>query len=150
MSALVAGTVEETAFRGYIQGGIERSHGPVMAILVSGSLFGLAHVFHPEIGLILLPYYLAVAAVYGGLAHATNSTLPGMVLHTGGNMFSAIGLFVGGRPERQLPAARSAPVWQTGIDGEFAANVAALAVVSTAAVFAYRSLITAGRAARSA
>jgi membrane protease YdiL (CAAX protease family) len=27
MGALVAGVVEETAFRGYIQGGIERSHG---------------------------------------------------------------------------------------------------------------------------
>jgi membrane protease YdiL (CAAX protease family) len=76
MSALVAGVVEETALRGYAQGGIERRHGPVLAILVTGSLFALAHFSHPEVGIALLPYYIAVSAVYGGLAYATDSTLP--------------------------------------------------------------------------
>src|SRR5712664_3455788 len=46
MSAVVAGVVEETSFRGYLQRPIERRHGPVIAILVAGSLFGFAHFAH--------------------------------------------------------------------------------------------------------
>jgi membrane protease YdiL (CAAX protease family) len=61
------------------------------------TLFGLAHFAHPEVGVLLMPFYLAVAAVYGGLAYLTDSTLPGMVLHAGGNMFSALDLFTRGR-----------------------------------------------------
>ena len=71
MSSLVAGVVEETSFRGYMQTPIERRHGPVIAILVTGSLFGLMHFTHREVTLVLLPYYIAVAAVYGALAHLT-------------------------------------------------------------------------------
>src|SRR5262245_18922096 len=40
MSSLVAGVTEETAFRGYMQRPIERRHGPVVAVLVTGVLFG--------------------------------------------------------------------------------------------------------------
>ncbi|MBI1807164.1 MAG: CPBP family intramembrane metalloprotease [Ignavibacteria bacterium] len=55
MSFVVAGVVEEASFRGYMQGPIERQHGPVIAILVTGSLFGSAHFTHPEVTLILMP-----------------------------------------------------------------------------------------------
>ncbi len=58
MSALVAGVVEETAFRGYLQRPLERRHGPVLAILVTGTLFGFGHFAHPEVGLVLLPFYI--------------------------------------------------------------------------------------------
>src|SRR5262245_1655893 len=57
MGGMVSGVVEETAFRGYIQGGIERRHGLTMAILVTGSLFSLSHFTHPEVGVVLLPFY---------------------------------------------------------------------------------------------
>ena len=106
MSAIVAGIVEESSFRGYMQGPIERRHGPVVAILATGSLFGLAHFTHPEITVILMPYYLAVAAIYGALAYLTNSILPSAVLHAGGNVLSAIALFAGGRSEWQHRRAR--------------------------------------------
>jgi membrane protease YdiL (CAAX protease family) len=36
ISAIVAGVAEESGFRGYMQGGIEQRHGPVVAILVTG------------------------------------------------------------------------------------------------------------------
>lgn len=147
MSAIVAGVVEETAFRGYMQGGIERRHGPVSAILVTGSLFGLAHFSHPGVGLVLLPYYVAVAAVYGGLAYATDSTFPSMVLHAGGNAFSAFGLLAQGRSELQLGNRQPALVWQSGVDAAFVANVFGLLLVASGAVLAYRSLIAAGRRA---
>jgi membrane protease YdiL (CAAX protease family) len=148
MGALVAGIVEETAFRGYMQGGIERRHSPWIAILITGSLFSLAHFSHPEVGLVLLPYYVAIATVYGGLAYATNSTLPSIVLHAGGNILSSFSLFTQGRSEWQLGAQPPVLVWQTGVDAAFVANVVGLLLVSAGACFAYRALAAAGRTAR--
>ena len=145
MSAAVSGVVEETAFRGYVQGGIERRHGVAIAILVTGSLFGLSHFNHPEVGIALLPFYLAVATVYGLMAAATNSIYPGMVLHAGGNLFSAFGFFLQGRSEWELTATPTPTIWQAGVDGSFVANVAALIGVGGAAAFAYRGLFRATR-----
>lgn len=140
MSAVVAGVVEETAFRGYMQGTLERRYGLAPAILVTGTVFGLMHFRHPEVGVVLLPFYLAVSAVYGLLAAATNSTLPGMALHAGGNLFSAFGLLLGGRSEWQLTAEPPPTIWQTGVDAAFVANLAALAVAVAASTMAYRAL----------
>ena len=148
MSAVVAGVVEETSFRGYVQRPIERRHGPVIAILVTGGLFGLMHFAHPEVTLVLLPYYMAVAAVYGALAYFTDSTLPSMVLHGGGNVFSAFDLFTRGRSEWQLSPAPKSLIWDVGPDASFVANGAALVVVGTAAVWAYSALSRAARADR--
>ena len=146
MSAVVSGVVEETSFRGYVQRPIERRHGPVVAILVTGSLFGLVHFSHPEVTLVLLPYYMAVAAVYGALAHLTDSTLPSMVLHGGGNAMSAFDLFARGRSEWQLSAEPTPLIWEAGLDASFLANVVALVVVGAAAVWAYSALSRAARA----
>ena len=111
MGALVAGVVEETAFRGYMQGPIERRHGPLIAILVTGGVFGFAHFTHPEVGLILLPYYLAVAAVYGVLAYLTNSILPSLVLHAAGNILGAFALFTRGASEWQASSNTPRLIW---------------------------------------
>jgi membrane protease YdiL (CAAX protease family) len=148
MSAVVAGVVEETSFRGYLQRPIERRHGPVVAILVSGTIFGFTHLTHPEVGLVLLPYYLAVAAVYGALAYLTDSIFPSMVLHAGGNMFSAFDLYARGRSEWQLSTTPRPLVWQTGPDAAFWGNVMALLVVGTLTVFAYAALADATRKVR--
>jgi membrane protease YdiL (CAAX protease family) len=148
MSAVVAGVVEETAFRGYIQGSIERRHGLTTAILVTGSIFGLSHFTHPEVGIVLLPFYLAVATVYGLLAAATNSIYPSMVLHAGGNIFSAFSLFAQGRSEWQLTAASAPPIWQVGLDASFLASLAMFVVVGGLAAVAYRGLFSAAGASR--
>lgn len=55
ISAIVAGVAEESGFRGYMQGGIEQRHGPVVAILVTGGLFGFVNFSHPEVGRITWP-----------------------------------------------------------------------------------------------
>lgn len=149
MSAIVAGVVEEASFRGYVQRPIERRHGPAIAILITGTLFGFAHFAHPEVGVVLLPFYLSVAAVYGALAYFTDSTLPGMVLHAGGNMFSAFDLFARGRSEWQLAAEPSPLIWETGPDAAFWGNVAAFLVVAALTVLAYSGLARATRAAHS-
>jgi membrane protease YdiL (CAAX protease family) len=148
MSPVVAAIVEETAFRGYLQRPIERRHGPVTAILVTGTLFGFGHFAHPEVGLVLLPFYIAVAAVYGALAYFTDSTLPSLVLHAGGNMFSAFDLFARGRSEWELSAAPGPLIWETGPDAAFWGNLAALLIIGALAVKAYFGLAGVARAAR--
>ena len=147
MSALVSGVVEETAFRGYLQRPIERRHGPWVAILVNGVMFGLLHFTHPEVTLALLPFYLGVAAVYGMLAYLTDSTLPGIVLHAGGNMLGAIGLFAGGRSEWGTSTPSEALIWTAGPDASFWLSLALAGGAAAAAVWTYRELARVARAA---
>lgn len=150
MGGLVAGVVEETAFRGYLQRPIERRHGPVLAIVLTGVLFGFAHFSHPEVGLVLLPYYVAVAAVYGALAYFADSTVPSMILHAGGNMFSAFDLLSSGRSQWQMTAAPAPLIWQTGPDAAFLGTVVAFVIVGAVTVWAYWLLATTTRSARAA
>jgi membrane protease YdiL (CAAX protease family) len=148
MGSVVAGVAEEASFRGYMQGPIERRHGPVIAILVTGSLFGLAHFTHPEVTLILMPYYLAVAAVYGALAYLTNSILPSMVLHAGGNVLGALDLFARGRSEWQASSTPKPLIWDTGADASFWISLVAALIAAAAAVWAYATLASVARKAR--
>ena len=116
MGSIVAGVVEETAFRGYMQRPIERRHGPVIAILVTGVLFGFAHFSHREVTLALLPFFLAVAAIYGTMAYLTDSILPGMVVHAGGDVMGAMDFLVRGQSEWQAsptPTSALSPTIQT-------------------------------------
>jgi len=146
MSAAVAGVVEETAFRGYLQGPIERRHGPVIAILVTGILFGFLHFTHPEVTLVLMTFYLAVATVYGTLAYLTNSIWPGMVLHAGGNVFAAFDLFARGHSEWQGLGPPAKLIWETGADAAFWTSLAATLAVGAAAVWAFGMLARLRRA----
>lgn len=149
MASIVAGVVEEAAFRGYMQGPIERQYGLTVAILVNGALFGLGHyTHHPASVFVMLPYYIAVAAAYGGLAYATNSILPGLVLHAGGDVFSLTRLWTTGQPEWQVSAASPALIWETGVNAAFLRSVIVFVVLGAAAVWAYSALARAARAAR--
>jgi membrane protease YdiL (CAAX protease family) len=147
MASIVAGVVEEAAFRGYMQGPIERRHGIVVAILTTGALFGLGHfTHHPGAVLMMLPYYVSVAAVYGGLAYATNSILPPLVLHASGDVLSLTRLLVTGRAEWQVSGSAPPPlVWNTGLDADFIRPVIVFVVLGTAAVWAYAALARATR-----
>jgi len=147
MGSLVAGVTEESAFRGYLQGPIERRHGPVVAMLMTGALFGVAHFSHAETTLGLMPFYFSVAIIYGTLAYLTNSILPGMVFHAGGNMLGAIGLFAGGRAEWQTSATPGPLVWQTGADATFWLSAVAALGALGAAVWAYAALARVARRA---
>jgi len=147
-SAAVAGIVEEAAYRGYMQGPIERRHGPLAAILTTGTLFGFMHFTHPEVTLILMPYYLAVAAVYGALAWLTNSIWPSMVLHAFGNVFSSIGLLAGGNSEWQASSKPAPLIWETGTDASFWTACAAVVIVGAATAAAYAALAGVARKAQ--
>lgn len=114
-----------------------------MSAVVSGVVEETAF---PEVAIVLTPFYLAIAAVYGLIAAATNSTCPSMVPHAGRNLLSAFSLFSSGRSEWQLTTSQAPAVWQTGVDAAFVLNVLALFGVGTATMFAYRCLFKAAAA----
>ena len=143
-AAPVAGVVEEAAFRGYMQGPIERRHGLGVAILVTGTMFAVAHL---DFTLILWPYYVAVAAIYGTVTYLTNSILPAVVLHTGGNIYSNLDLWMHGQAEWQAPSGAGGLVWENGADASFWLSGVALFIVAAAAVWAYSRLARVARAA---
>lgn len=133
MSSIVAGVTEEAGFRGYMQGRIEQRYGLPMAILVNGALFGLLHYpNHPGAVISMLPYYISVAAVYGGLTWASNSILPALVLHVGGDIWSLTRLWATGQPEWQLSTTRPQLLSETGADASFFVATAALIVLGAA------------------
>lgn len=148
MSALVAGFCEEAAFRGYMQGPIERRHGPVVAILATGVAFGFAHLSHPQVTLMMLPYYVAVATVYGALAYITNSILPSVALHAGGNMLSALSIFEHGAPAHSAGVGAQRTIWATGPDAAFWGSLAMFIVITAVAVVAYYALAQVARQER--
>lgn len=137
MAAPVAGIVEEAAFRGYMQGPIERRHGLAIAILITGTMFAVAHL---DFTLILWPYYVAVAAIYGTVTYLTQSILPAVVLHTAGNLYSNFDLWLHGQAEWQAAAGPSALIWKTGADKPFWIASLSLLLVAAGMVWAYFKL----------
>jgi membrane protease YdiL (CAAX protease family) len=137
MAAPVAGFVEEAAFRGYMQGPIERRHGPALAIVVTGTMFALAHL---DFTAILWPYYVAVAAIYGTVTYLTDSILPAVALHTSGNVYSNLDLWLHGQAEWQAPSGPATLVWTTGVDVSFRTAVIALLAVAATTVLAFVGL----------
>jgi membrane protease YdiL (CAAX protease family) len=142
MAAPVAGVVEEAAFRGYMQGPIERHYGLAVAILVTGTMFAVAHL---DVTLILWPYYVAVAAIYGTVTHLTGSILPAIVLHTSGNVYSNLDLWLHGQAEWQASSGPALLIWNTGTDASFWSAVVALLVVAAAMALAYARLARVAR-----
>jgi len=137
MAAPVAAFVEEAAFRGYMQGPIERRYGVVPAILITGTMFAIAHLdFTP----LLWPYYVAVAAIYGIVTSLTNSIWPAILLHTAGNTYSNIDLLLHGRAEWQAASGNAQSIWTTGIDTAFVRLSVALLVTTAGMGWAYVKL----------
>jgi len=78
-----AGVLEEAAFRGYMLSQIERRHGWVLGILITGTVFFADHHFsHAYATVAFLPFFLAVSTLHGLLVYFTRSILPSVLLHT--------------------------------------------------------------------
>jgi membrane protease YdiL (CAAX protease family) len=141
MSSVIAGVTEEAGFRGYMQGPIEQRYGIVAAILVNGVMFGLLHFpNHPGAVVVMLPYYIAVTAVYSGLTWATDSILPAVALHVGGNIWSLSRLWATGKAEWQRSAEAHALVWSDGVDAAFLSDLGLFAVGAIVTLVSCRSL----------
>jgi uncharacterized protein len=142
MSSVVAAVTEEAGFRGYMQGPIERRYGLLPAIAINGVMFGLLHFpSHPGAVASMLPYYVAVAGVYGGLTWAADSILPAVVLHAGGDVWSLTRLWLTGKPEWQLGTA-SPPVATAGLDAAFGMTAAGTALLAALFIYMCRMLAT--------
>lgn len=148
MASLVAGAVEEAAYRGYMQGPLERRFGPTVGILLTGLVFALGHYsHHPDHMLNLLPYYLMVSALWGTLAYLTKSILPGLALHAFGDVWVLTRQWLTGAPGWQAAPEPQALVWQTGIDGGFIGSLLGFVVFGAATVGAFCALAQAVKAA---
>jgi len=146
-AAPIAGVVEEAAFRGYMQGPIEREFGLFAAILVTGTMFAVAHLdFSP----ILFPYYLTVAAIYGAITYFTKSILPAVVLHTGGNLYSNLHLWFYGQAEWQATSSPTVRLSEVGPSPYLWGMIGAFVVLTSVALWAYgRLAAAAGRTSSS-
>lgn len=86
MSPIVAGVVEESAFRGYMQRGLERVD-PRSAIWITSLVFVALHITHGLGTVIMLgPGIFAVSMLYGHLTLRTGTILPGMCIHMLGDL----------------------------------------------------------------
>jgi membrane protease YdiL (CAAX protease family) len=137
IAAPIAGVVEEAAFRGYMQGPIEHRYGLVVAILITGTMFAVAHL---DFTFVLWPYYLAVAAIYGTVTSMTGSIFPAIVLHTAGNLYSNFDLWLHGQAEWQAASGPGQLIWHTGTDAAFWWLVLALGIVVGAMLWAFTKL----------
>ncbi len=140
MVSVVAGIVEEAAFRGYMQGPIERRHGVVAGIVVVSVVFGAAHLtdWQPDMTIARMFFIVLASVVYGILVHLVDSILPGIVLHASGDAIG-IGLIWWFSTH---PASEPA---QPGLasaleDLTFLINLGVVVVFGVAAVWAFRRL----------
>lgn len=136
-AAPVAAFIEEAAFRGYMQEPIERRHGLAVAILITGTMFAVAHL---DFTLTLWPYYVAVAGIYGIVTYLAGSIWPAIVLHAGGNIYSNLDLLRHGQAEWQASSGAAELVWVTGVDPAFERLAVAFLIVTTAAAWSFVQL----------
>ena len=136
----VAGVVEEAGFRGYMLSQIERRHGWIVAILVTGLVFFADHHFsHAYATLAFLPFFMAVSTLHGLLVYLTRSILPSVVLHAVADFIVLpIQYGVFGNPS-------VSSIWRTGIDSSFLALVGLGASFGLAAVPVFMHLGTVAR-----
>jgi membrane protease YdiL (CAAX protease family) len=87
MASISGAVSEEAAFRGYVQGALERRGLGAWAILVSAFVMSPEHALTQGFVWSTMLFYLLVDGMLGGLAYLTQSIRPGVVVHT-------IGLFI--------------------------------------------------------
>lgn len=86
MGGVVSGVVEEAAYRGYMQTGLEKID-PGRAVVITSLVFALSHIVHGIGPLLLLGPGLFIAGLlYGTLARVTGTILPGMLIHIAGDL----------------------------------------------------------------
>jgi membrane protease YdiL (CAAX protease family) len=138
----VAGIVEEAAFRGYLVSQVQRRHGWIVAVLISGVMFFVSHLGHAYVTLAFLPFFLVVSSLHGFLVYLTRSILPSVVLHSFADMI-VIPIQYG-----LIGHVSVSPVWRTGMDSAFIAYVVLIVIFGILAVPAFRRLANVTKALR--
>jgi hypothetical protein len=86
---------------------------------------------------------VAVAAIYGTITYLTNSILPAIVLHTVGNLYSNLDLWLHGKAEWQAPGGSAQLIRNTGTDAPFWISIGVLAVALAATLWTFAKLAAA-------
>ena len=136
MISAVAGVLEEAAFRGYLISQVQRRHGWIVAILISGVMFFVSHLGHAYVTLAFLPFFLVVSSLHGFLVYLTRSILPSVVLHAVADVV-VIPIQYG-----VIGHLSVAPVWKTGMDPAFITSAVLIVIFGILAVPAFRRLAT--------
>jgi membrane protease YdiL (CAAX protease family) len=113
IASLSAGLTEETGFRGYGLVPLQERYGPVLANIIISVLFVVFHLNQAWAPPLLLHLFVA-SFMWGLIAYATGSLLPGIIAHTVLDIvnFSYWWTDVAGKFEYQ-------PIAITGIDPHF-------------------------------
>jgi membrane protease YdiL (CAAX protease family) len=132
MAAVVGAVSEEAAFRGYLQGLLERHFSPSVSILLAALALAPGHASTQGLAWPTFGFYLLVDAMLGITAFLCDSILPGIVVHAAG-LVLFFGLIWPGDPSRAIgPEALHDPwLWIHG--GQ-------LVVFAALAAVAYRHL----------
>ena len=138
----VAGVVEEAAFRGYLVSQVQRRHGWIVAVLISGVMFFVSHLGHAYVTFAFLPFFLVVSSLHGLLVYLTRSILPSVILHVVADMI-VIPIQYGVVGHLSV-----SPVWKTGMDSAFITSVMLIVTFGILAVPAFRRLSTITEALR--
>ena len=86
MGGVTAGVVEEMAFRGYMQTGIER-YDRENAIWITSLVFVASHVTQGIAAILFMgPGMFIASMLYGSLARRTGTILPGILVHVLGDL----------------------------------------------------------------
>jgi len=87
-------TCEELLFRGYIMQGLKlRTKNNLIAILVSGIMFGMVHIGNPEIEIIgyhIIVYYISIGIFLGLISFFDNGMELAIGYHAANNLFAAL------------------------------------------------------------
>jgi len=113
IAALSAGLTEEVGFRGYGLVPLQERYGPVLANIIISVLFVVFHLNQAWAPPLLLQIFVA-SILFGQIAFATGSLLPGIIAHTALDIinFSYWWSDIAGKFENQAIAI-------TGIDSHF-------------------------------
>ncbi|HLI66458.1 MAG TPA: CPBP family intramembrane glutamic endopeptidase [Caulobacteraceae bacterium] len=130
-ASLAAPLTEEAAFRGYAMGMLEKSWGPIGAIVGSTVLFAAVHI-NQGADIAKLSLYFSGGLIFAGVAYLTNSLYPAMIVHSLGDVMGFTLLWPHDAPHRL--------VTEGGHDPLFVPAVAALVVFLPLALLAFRHL----------
>jgi membrane protease YdiL (CAAX protease family) len=139
MTSLVAGIVEEIAFRGYMQKPMEMKYGPKVAILVVALFFTILHLPNVTITPYLIPIFFIGSIGWGVLAYLTNSIIPGVVIHCTIDVLSYLWIW---RNLEFVKTLSSESIMETGIDVSFLILILITLSLSILVILTFRKLVT--------
>lgn len=91
MAVMLAPSVEEIFFRGYMQPALVKSFGIFGGIFLTALIFGLSHSQYLDYSTALVAVTV-IGLILGITRHYTNSVVPGIVAHLFNNFFAAMNL----------------------------------------------------------